>query len=196
MTDPGPRATSIDIEGQTLELRSERAVWWVARRTLIVADTHFAKDDVFRRGGIAVPRGATVDDLQRLTRLIRQTSAERLVVLGDFLHARLLPADSFVHAFALWRAAHPQLTIEVIGGNHDRYEPRSRWAGRVSWIAAPYVEPPFAFIHEPRDVEGAFALCGHIHPALRLRERAAPAGCRCRCSGYGDAIWYCRRLDR
>lgn len=161
---------SIEAAGERLELLHDRALHWPRRRSLIVADTHFAKDDVFRRSGFAWPRGATPDDLARLTRLLQRTGAERLLVLGDFLHARLDAADSFVTAFALWRRQHAQLAVDVVGGNHDAREPRARWSGQLSWRLDPYLDGPFAFVHAPREVAGAYALGGHLHPVVLLPE--------------------------
>lgn len=60
-------------------------------------------------------------------------AAERLIVLGDFLHGATADGDSFLQAFSLWRRAHAQLEIEVIAGNHDRREARDKWAGLLKW---------------------------------------------------------------
>jgi hypothetical protein len=43
-----------------------RALYWPARRALLIADLHLGKADVFRRAGIALPSGGTGEDLQRL----------------------------------------------------------------------------------------------------------------------------------
>jgi hypothetical protein len=74
--------------GEQVLLHPDRALSWPARRTLVVADVHFGKDDAFRRAGIALPAGAARTDVARLARLLRRTRSERLVVLGDFFHAR------------------------------------------------------------------------------------------------------------
>ena len=38
--------------------------------------------------GVPVPEATTSQDLARLTRFVQQTRCERLIVLGDLLHAR------------------------------------------------------------------------------------------------------------
>ena len=60
----------VRVAGETLRLLPDAAVHWPARATLLIADPHFGKDDRFRREGLALPRGPTVTDLQRLTRLV------------------------------------------------------------------------------------------------------------------------------
>jgi DNA ligase-associated metallophosphoesterase len=161
-------AAEIDLQGEHLLLLPERAIYWPARRTLIIADPHFGKDDIFRRAGIALPRGPAIADLQRLTRLIEQHSVERLLILGDFVHGATREGDSFLHAFALWRKSHSPVAVVVIAGNHDRREARSKWEGLVDWCTEPCVDPPFVFVHEPEEMDSGYAVSGHIHPVVRL----------------------------
>lgn len=159
---------SIDICSEQLLLSPERGVIWPARSALIVADAHFGKDDVFRRAGIALPRGPAVDDLQRLSRLLQEHRLERLIVLGDFLHAATRSGDAFLHAFAVWRQAHAALAIDVVAGNHDRREAQDKWNRVVRWHARPLVEGPFVLAHEPQAHLEGYTLAGHIHPTVRL----------------------------
>jgi len=162
----------LQLRGEHLLLDPQRAVVWPARRTLIVADTHFAKDDFFRRAGIAMPRGPALDDLARLTALLRAHACTRLLVLGDFLHAATQAGDSFLHAYTLWRAAHVTLDITVIAGNHDRHEDWGRWAKTLHLARMPILEGPFAFRHDPATDEQGFVICGHLHPTVRLGSRS------------------------
>ena len=47
------------MRGERLQLHADRALYWPARGRLLIADLHLGKGDVFRRAGIAVPRGGT-----------------------------------------------------------------------------------------------------------------------------------------
>ncbi len=164
-------AHAIELCGERIELHPSRAVIWPARRLLAIADPHFAKDDIFRRSGIALPRGPGIDDLQRITSLIRSHGCERLAILGDFVHGATLAGDSFPHAFGVWRRAHPRLIVDVIAGNHDRRESVSKWSGLANWHIAPLVEGPFVLAHEPHENPGGYVLAGHIHPVFRIRQK-------------------------
>ena len=158
----------VDIAGERLRLLPDAAVHWPARRTLLIADPHFGKDDHFRREGLALPRGPTVTDLQRLTRLIHANDIARLVVLGDFLHSRQQPGDDFPRQFALWLSHHPELAIEIIAGNHDRHaKPRDSGSARVLWHEAAVHEDPFVLAHEPGNDERGLVIAGHLHPVFR-----------------------------
>jgi uncharacterized protein len=61
--------------------------------------------------------------------------------------------------------------VAVIAGNHDRRERIAKWSGVARWHAAPLVEPPFVFAHEPAAHESGYVLAGHIHPVLRIPDR-------------------------
>jgi DNA ligase-associated metallophosphoesterase len=180
---PPAGAHALELAGEALLLLPDRAVAWPARRTLVVADIHFGKDDVFRRAGLAIPEGAADEDLGRLARLVAATRCERLLVLGDFVHGRVEPGDAFPPRFARWREAHRELAILVVAGNHDRHLRRDDDAGAataadpaglgVAWHAGILPEAPFAFVHDP-GASGAgkpptgFTLSGHVHPVVRL----------------------------
>ncbi len=161
----------IEVRGEPLRLLPARALLWPGRSTLIIADPHFGKDDLFRRAGIALPRGPAISDLQRLTELLTEHACTRLVVLGDFLHGPTRAGDSFLHAFRLWRRAHGSLTVDIVVGNHDRREPARVWQQLVGWHSRPLLEPPFVLAHEPAPHAGGYVLAGHIHPVMRLRRR-------------------------
>lgn len=148
-----------------------RALGWPAGGLLLVADPHFGKAALFRRGGVPVPRGTTGETLDRLDALLGRGGVERLVFLGDFLHGALGEAAATLDRLAAWRARWPAVRMTVVRGNHDRHagDPPARLGMEV---AEPGLRAgPFALCHEPVAVAGAHALCGHVHPARVLRGR-------------------------
>jgi uncharacterized protein len=161
-------ALGIRLCGESVLLHPERALIWPATRTVLVADAHFGKDDVFRRAGIAVPPGTAHADLARLTALIEAHACERLLVLGDFVHAATREGDSFLAAFSDWRESHPNLAVDVIAGNHDRREHAARWQGVIRWHTAPLVQSPFVFSHEPVPDARGYVIAGHLHPVFHM----------------------------
>jgi len=162
---------SVTIRGESLWLHPERAVWWPARSTLIVADTHFGKSAVFGRHGVAVPAGSDQHDRARLSRLLQETGAGRLIILGDFLHAPLAAGSRDAQELRAWAEAMHAVEIRVIAGNHDRGVPLD-WALPLRWQQQDLLEPPFCFTHDadrtPRGHD-LFTMSGHIHPVVRLR---------------------------
>ena len=153
--------------GHTIRLLPERAVWMPDAATLLIADLHLGKGEIFRAAGIAVPSGTTAADLERLGRLIDCTGAERLVVLGDFAHAEPAPHARWPARFAAWRRRRASLSIAVIAGNHDRaIVPPPDWD--LEWHARPLEEGGIVHRHEPCEADPRPAFCGHLHPAVRL----------------------------
>lgn len=159
--------------GEDLTLHAQRALSW--RRTLVIADPHFGKAATFRARGIPVPEATTASDLLRLGRLIEATAAERLVILGDCLHARSGRDEATLDTVAAWRRSFAALAVVLVRGNHDRHagDPPSSWA--FDAVDDPLLDGPFAFRHHPEPHDRAYALAGHLHPAVSL-------------SGGGDSL--------
>ena len=160
--------------GVDLVLMPERAVFRPDSRTLYVADTHWGKTATFRATGIAVPAGTTAADFARLTAAVRRTGAERLVVLGDLLHARRGRREAaFLKAVAAWRAENARLRVDLIEGNHDRAAGGPDPAWEIAVLPDPTPDPPLILKHYPDADPAGPVLAGHEHPAVRL---AGPGG--------------------
>lgn len=157
------------VGGETVEFLADRALWWAREATLFVADVHLGKAATLRTGGIAVPRGATAADLARLAALVERLSARRLVVLGDLLHARAGRVAALDATFTRWRGERRQLDLVLVRGNHDTAagDPPADW--RIDVRAAPLQLGPFVLQHEPDAAPTGHALCGHLHPGVRIR---------------------------
>jgi DNA ligase-associated metallophosphoesterase len=161
-------SATIVVAGETLELRAERAVYWPRARTLFVADPHFGKDASFRALGVRVPEGATGDALARLDALVTRLSPERVVFLGDFLHAREGRSAETFDALARWRSTHAEVAMQIVRGNHDRHAGDPPAEVGITCVDGPVLEPPFALAHHPRAVPGSYVLAGHLHPCAVL----------------------------
>lgn len=161
----------LEITGETLELRPERAVFWRARQTLLVADLHIGKSAAYRHGGIPVP-DPSLDDLERLSALISRLRAKRLLVLGDLIHAAEGLTANVLDDLFNWRAGHRDLGVGLVTGNHDRIEEGLFRDLCIEDLGQEIKEGPFLFRHDPEVVDarnGSYLLGGHVHPAARLR---------------------------
>jgi DNA ligase-associated metallophosphoesterase len=170
---------AVVLAGEHVALFADRALYWPRRRTLFVADVHLGKAAAFRAGGVPLPGGTTESDLARLARLLAATGAERLVVLGDFLHALRGRTPALEQAFAAWRERHRALEITLVRGNHDAKagDPPPAW--RIEVVAEAHPAPPFLLCHEPpADADGSlfgYALAGHVHPGVHLAGAGLPS---------------------
>jgi uncharacterized protein len=166
---PAADGTAITVvAGETVALFAERALHWPRAKTLFVADVHLGKAAAFRAGGVAIPRGSTAHDLARLATLIARTQCAHLVVLGDFLHAAAGRVAALDTAFLRWRDAHRAVAMTLVRGNHDERagDPPAAWG--VAIVTAPHPLAPFVLCHEPATSRTGYALCGHVHPGVRV----------------------------
>lgn len=170
MTVPNPLAhTEVDVAGERLWLLPERAAFWAARRMLLVADPHYGKAATFRASGMFVPTGTTAVALGRLDAMIAASRPERVVFLGDFLHARRGRSDEVLSALGRWRERHGTIEMLLVRGNHDRGAGDPPSEVGVLCADGPVREGPFALVHHPQRVAGGYALAGHLHPCVALR---------------------------
>lgn len=157
--------------GAMLHLLPQRAIWWPATSTLIVADVHLGKGTAFRTAGLPVPTGSSAKDLSRLTDLLRRTAARRLIVLGDLVHARRSHQAELAKALAAWRAEHRTTDVVLVRGNHDRTAGRLADALDIQEVDGQLQEGGLVMQHEPTPAAQAKAvLAGHVHPAVLLRD--------------------------
>jgi DNA ligase-associated metallophosphoesterase len=157
----------LTICDQQLSLLPQRALYWQAEATLFVADLHLGKPDAFLQAGIPVPTRVTQRDLDRLCEVIHATGARRLVILGDFLHARASHSPGVAESLFAWRDQCANVEILLVNGNHDLHAgPPPRELGFE--ICDEATVGPFYCVHVPVEEgnkpEAGFVLCGHLHP--------------------------------
>lgn len=154
---------ALELKGEAIELHADRALYWPARKRLIIADLHLGKADTFRRAGTTMPSGGTAHDLARIEALLHATGAEELWVLGDMLHGDPGPPHWRI-GWEWFRDRRPELRIVVIAGDHDR---ALQGAGLDVEIETEAVhDAPFVFRHEPSPDPRGLVLCGHAHPVV------------------------------
>ena len=162
-----PDRLDVVLAGEPMQVLADRALFWPARRRLLVADLHLGKGDILRAAGIAVPSGGTGQDLARLDALLRDTGARSLWILGDFLHgARHAGVEQ---AWRALRDAHADVEFAVVAGNHDR----SLAPDVLGLVQLPHDvrDGPFRLRHMPlrgQEPDGGHVLCGHLHPVVRV----------------------------
>jgi uncharacterized protein len=156
---------------EELHLLPERALWWSERATLLIADLHFGKAATLRAHGIPVPRGSSSATLARLDLLLTLYPAQRIVFLGDFLHARKGRSDATLSALRAWRQRHDSLQLQLVLGNHDRHAGVPPQDLRIEALKEPLVMEPFALRHIPLAEPERYVIAGHLHPAVRLHGR-------------------------
>jgi DNA ligase-associated metallophosphoesterase len=161
--------------GHELVAQAEGALFWPARKALIVADLHLEKASWFARAGQMLPPYDSQATLTALTALVRRTQAAELWCLGDSFHDRegceRLPAEARRMLTDLTAA----LRFVWIAGNHD--------AGLVDHCGGEILVEAevdgLTLRHEAEPGEARPELSGHFHPKLRLTHRGRNVARRC-----------------
>lgn len=164
-----PNARAINLEHQRLWLLPQKAIYWQKQKTLLVADLHIGKAGHFRKNGIPVPNQVAQSNLDELNSIIKATSPEHLIVLGDLFHSNL---NKEWEQFVNWRKKYQQLEVSLVIGNHDILHSKKYHSGIIN-IFKKLSYDPFTIIHDiseyPNIVETpSYILSGHIHPAAKL----------------------------
>lgn len=156
----------ISVRNHHFILTNQRALFWKDERSLIISDLHLGKTAHFRKNGIALPDNMIHQDLQRLSYIIEFYKAEKLIIVGDFIHAG---KNSEFEIFKSWKLKHPNLEIILIKGNHDRISEKYFYDLSISSIHAIYMQKNLAFSHENTEIEKHFVISGHLHPGVRMK---------------------------
>ena len=160
-----PSRDRLSFGGATLTLDPSGAVYWPAKKLLVVADLHFEKGSSFARRGSFLPPYDTRATLEDLAKVIDQFAPRLVVCLGDSFHdpegtGRLHREDSRrLSALTL-----PRRWIWV-SGNHDPAplnDVGGRCVGRLEIDG-------LTFVHEARTPCPGGEISGHFHPKVTLQ---------------------------
>ncbi|MBB4152130.1 hypothetical protein GGQ80_000006 [Sphingomonas jinjuensis] len=153
--------------GQALCALGEGAVFWPARRALLVADLHLEKASWFAGRGQMLPPYDSIATLSDLTALVVATAASEVWCLGDSFHDSAGCDRLPEQAQALLRALTGATRWTWITGNHDRLLV-DRCGGEVIEEA---IVDGLVLRHEADPRDDRPELSGHFHPKLRVRVR-------------------------
>ena len=161
--------------GHELMALPQGALFWPARRALLVADLHLEKASWFAKSGQMLPPYDSIATLADLTAVAVATDAAEIWCLGDSFHDRAgcdrLPAE----ARDLLTALTGTRRWTWITGNHD--------PGIADHCGGEIVEEAevdgLLLRHEAEPDEARPELSGHFHPKLRLHVRGRLVSRRC-----------------
>lgn len=161
--------------GHALFALPEGALFWPARRALLVADLHLEKASWFAKWGQLLPPYDSQATLTGVAALQARVDAEEVWCLGDSFHdvegCDRLPGP----ARALLAALTARTRFVWIVGNHD-HGLVDRCGGEV--MAEAEVDG-LVLRHEAAADEMRPELSGHFHPKLRISIRGRSVARRC-----------------
>lgn len=152
-------------------LSSQRCLYWIEQKILIVTDLHLGKSGHFRKNGIAIPQTIYKEDLQRLFDQITFYKPRQLIIVGDLFHSE---ANKELDLFAKWRKDFSSLEFHLVKGNHDILSMDWYKSAAVEVSTIDLLIDGFRFIHDisnitaPSSLVIKYTFSGHIHPGIRL----------------------------
>jgi DNA ligase-associated metallophosphoesterase len=161
--------------GHELMALPQGALFWPARRALLVADLHLEKASWFAKSGQMLPPYDSIATLADLTAIAAATDAAEIWCLGDSFHDSAgcdrLPAT----ARALLTALTGGTRWTWLTGNHD-----PGIADHCGGEVVPEAEVDGLLLrHEAEPGETRPELSGHFHPKLRISLRGRLVSRRC-----------------
>ncbi len=151
------------------------ALYWPARRALLVADLHLEKSSWFARLGQMLPPYDSLATLADLTAVVLSTSAKEVWCLGDSFHDRHGCDRLPQRAREMLTALTASTCWTWITGNHD--------PGFADHCGGGIVEEAevdgLLLRHEADPSERRPEMSGHFHPKLRINHRGRSVSRRC-----------------
>lgn len=161
--------------GHNLAALAAGAVFWPARRALLIADLHLEKASWFAGHGQLLPPYDSIATLSALAALIDETEATEIWCLGDSFHDSAGCERLSGEARAALCALTGRTAWTWITGNHDRVYV-DRCGGDVAGEA---LIDGLVLRHEADPADARPELSGHFHPRLRVRVRGRLVSRRC-----------------
>lgn len=155
----------IQLQGEALDLISDKAIYWARKKCILIADLHIGKVSHFRKNNIPVPQAAADKNFEKLEILILAWKPKTIYFLGDLFHS-FYNKEWEVLSFLL--AKYSKISFVLITGNHDILNAENYIAAGIKCYDQMALGP-FMLTHHPEAHEGYYNLCGHIHPGIKLK---------------------------
>lgn len=163
----------LDFGGHQFVALAHRALYWPARRALLVADLHLEQGSWYATAGQMLPPFDSRATLERLSAVVDAYDPAEIWALGDSFHDAAGP-DRLTHdERALIERVVRGREMIWIAGNHDA-------AARLPGDRADEALVGGIILrHDARNAEQRPEISGHWHPKLRLRGASGPLARPC-----------------
>ena len=166
-----------------LILDVNKCVFWPEKNSLWISDLHLGKTNHFQKAGIPIPDRVSDENWNRLYHVLDLYNPDKVYFMGDLFHSTL---NIEWEIFGRYLSAFHDIEYHLVMGNHDiLHQKQYEKFGIV--IHSEYLHiAPFLFSHHPlEDIPtGWYNICGHVHPAVRLRG-AGRQGLKIPCFYFG-----------
>jgi len=141
-----------------------------SEKYLVIGDLHIGMERKLRERGVYIDATEQLSD--RILRLAKEFSTDKVVMLGDIKDSVLYPDAAEARLIRSFFGKLSSLDIEVIAGNHDAHL-HELIGNRIS---RELIIGRFAFLHgDKKPSEGAmlcdYLITAHSHTAVRITDR-------------------------
>ncbi len=159
-----PGALGVVVNGASLELLPEGAIWWPEARLLAVSDLHLGKASSYAVKGQMLPPYDARATLAAVAALVDRLQPDTVISLGDSFHDKAAQSRLDADDIAAIRRLTGRCDWWWIEGNHDPVPPKDLGgrAGRELRLDM------LTFRHEPLEGPRPGEVCGHLHPAAKV----------------------------
>ena len=152
------------IKEQQFIFDHRKAIYWEDNSSLILSDVHVGKLNHFQKNGIPIPSDGSMENLINIKNLIHEYDPNHVYILGDLFHSSYNKEwDDWIIYFSK-----SNVKFTLILGNHDQYDSKKLWDSNITLVNKLIIDP-FLFTHYPEKEFDQFNICGHVHPAVKLR---------------------------
>ncbi|MGK2910942.1 MAG: ligase-associated DNA damage response endonuclease PdeM [Sphingobium sp.] len=179
----------LSFAGHEMQALPEAALYWPARRALLLADIHFEKASWFARSGQMLPPYDSMATLEALEKLVSRTGAQEIWCLGDSFHDSHGPARLPSDIVARLASLTARLKWTWVTGNHDIAMATSAAFAALGGDIVPeaYVDG-ILLRHAAEEGEMRPEISGHYHPKIRLALRGRHVARACFVTGRNRII--------
>jgi uncharacterized protein len=148
-------------------LLPEKAIYWEAEKTIIIADLHLGKAGHFRKEGLAIPMESIEKDYLILKKLITNFKPSRILILGDLFHSNY---NLEWEKFGKFIKENASIKFELIIGNHDILPAEMYQKIGIVNLGISFIFEKLIFTHHPLTEipAGSLNFSGHIHPGIQI----------------------------
>ncbi|MEP2987974.1 MAG: ligase-associated DNA damage response endonuclease PdeM [Parasphingorhabdus sp.] len=174
----------LSFADHSFEIIAPAALFWPARKAILVADLHLEKASFYARQGQMLPPYDSRATLDELADIMAQTDVETVFCLGDNYHdsqgEKRLESEAAIQLQCLTKA----VDWIWITGNHDP-DVAGQWGGR---IVSEWSGDGLTLRHEATKNPILPELSGHYHPKLKVKTRGRYLSRRCFVAGSKNLI--------
>jgi len=158
-----------------LEMLPSRALFLPETKELLICDIHLGKAEYFQQNGIPLPNNSDESNFERIKKIVKNYSPEKLIILGDLFHSKYSVGKTLQKKVEDL----PELlktNVELVLGNHDE-------GCDIKNIKIFDIKKTnhITYSHEPvvsADKE-TLNICGHYHPKINLKNNGDKLSLRC-----------------